>query len=48
MPTLQQPELYIGNTNKLSDENGHITNEGTKEFLAGAGKTFSEFAKKFI
>lgn len=48
MPTMQQPELYIGNTDKLSDENGHITNEGTQSFLAGAGKQFSEFAAKFI
>jgi len=48
MPTMQQPELYIGNTDKLSDENGHITNEGTQSFLAGAGKQFSEFTAKFI
>ncbi|GKS81132.1 ACP phosphodiesterase [Ligilactobacillus pabuli] len=48
MPTMQQPELYIGNTADLADENGNITNEGTKEFLAGAGKSFSEFAAKFI
>ncbi|GAB6200689.1 NADPH-dependent FMN reductase [Lactiplantibacillus plantarum] len=48
MPTMQQPELYIGNTDKLADENGHITNEGTQSFLAGAGKQFSEFAAKFV
>lgn len=48
MPTMQQPELYIGNTDKLADENGHITNEGTQSFLAGAGKQFSKFAAKFI
>ena len=48
MPTMQQPELYIGNIDKLADENGHITNEGTQSFLADAGKQFSEFAAKFI
>ena len=48
MPTMQQPELYIGNTDKLADENGHITNEDTQSFLAGAGKQFSEFTAKFI
>ncbi|GBG94271.1 NADPH-dependent FMN reductase [Ligilactobacillus salitolerans] len=48
MPTMQQPELYIGNTMQLADEEGNITNEGTKEFLAGAGKSFSEFAAKFV
>ncbi|GEN48720.1 NADPH-dependent FMN reductase [Ligilactobacillus pobuzihii] len=48
MPTMQQPELYIGNTADLADDEGNITNEGTKEFLSGAGKSFSEFAAKFI
>lgn len=47
MPTMQQPELYIGNTANLADDEGNITNEGTKEFLAGAAKSFSEFAAKF-
>ncbi|CAM3187936.1 NADPH-dependent FMN reductase [Lactiplantibacillus plajomi] len=48
MPTMQQPELYIANTDKLADETGKITNESTQSFLAGAGKQFSEFAAKFI
>lgn len=48
MPTMQQPELYIGNTDKLADETGKITNEGTQTFLASAGKQFSEFAAKFV
>ncbi|MGX4685290.1 NADPH-dependent FMN reductase [Vagococcus sp. JNUCC 83] len=47
MPTMQQPELYIGHSDQLFDENLEPTNEGTKDFLANAGKLFSEFAAKF-
>ena len=43
---MHQPELYIGNTMQLSDENGKITNEGTKEFLAGVAGKFADFASK--
>lgn len=47
MPTMQQPELYIGHSDQLFDENLEPTNDSTKEFLANAGKQFSEFAAKF-
>ena len=47
MPTLQQPELYIGNTGNLADETGQITNDDTKAFLAGAAQKFVTFADKF-
>lgn len=47
MPTLQQPELYIGNTSTLADENGQITNDDTKAFLASAAQQFVTFAEKF-
>ena len=33
MPTLQQPEAYVGGAAKLINEQGEIVNEGTKEFL---------------
>jgi len=46
MNIMQQPELYIGNTPELSNENGEITNEGTKEFLAGVAVMFDEFVQK--
>lgn len=32
MPTMQQPELYIGNVGTLADESGQITNADTKAF----------------
>ncbi len=33
MPTLAQPEAYIGNAAALVDETGKITNKETREFL---------------
>jgi chromate reductase len=47
MPTMQQPELYIGNITNLADGNGQITNEDTKKFLADSAKQFVAFTQKF-
>ncbi|MEX0381119.1 NADPH-dependent FMN reductase [Leuconostoc sp. MS02] len=47
MPTMQQPELYIGGVQNLSDDEGHITNSDTKAFLADATQKFVSFASKF-
>ncbi|MGX7262427.1 NADPH-dependent FMN reductase [Enterococcus crotali] len=47
MPTMQQPELYIGQSDKLFNENLEPNNEGTKDFLAGAGEKFSQFVSNF-
>ncbi|MPM90821.1 Quinone reductase [bioreactor metagenome] len=33
VPTMQQPEAYIGNAATLFDANGDIANDGTREFL---------------
>jgi chromate reductase len=33
MPTLQQPEAYIGGAAGLFDTDGHLTNDSTREFL---------------
>jgi chromate reductase len=33
MPTMQQPEAYIGGADKLFDAGGKITNDGTRDFL---------------
>lgn len=46
MKIMHQPELYIGNTMALANEDGKITNEDTKGFLAGVGAQFAEFATK--
>ncbi|MCP9358665.1 NAD(P)H-dependent oxidoreductase [Liquorilactobacillus satsumensis] len=46
MPTIQQPELYIGNVTALLDDNLKIKNEGTLKFLAGAMETFTDFIER--
>jgi chromate reductase, NAD(P)H dehydrogenase (quinone) len=38
VPTMQQPEAYIGGASKLFDENGNLTNDSTRQFL----KTFAD------
>ena len=43
MPTLQQPEVYLGNAAKVVDEQGNITNDGTRDFLTTFMKTFAHW-----
>jgi chromate reductase, NAD(P)H dehydrogenase (quinone) len=33
VPAMAQPEAYVGNANKLFNENGDLINDSTKEFL---------------
>jgi len=33
VPTMQQPEAYIGGVSKLFDDSGKLTNDSTKQFL---------------
>jgi chromate reductase len=33
MPTMQQPEAYVGGADKLFDEQGKLINSSTREFL---------------
>ncbi len=42
MPVLEQPEAYIGNSGSLFDEAGHLTNDGTRDFLGNFGKAFEQ------
>jgi len=44
VPTMAQPEAYIGNATALFDENGNLSNDSTKEFL----KTFIEAFEKWV
>lgn len=44
VPTLQQPEAYIGNITSLIDENGAIV-DGTKNFLQIIVDAFIKFAE---
>jgi chromate reductase len=33
VPTLQQPEAYVGGAASLFDDAGNLTNDSTREFL---------------
>jgi len=47
MPTLAQPEIYIGKTHTLFDEQGNLTNEDTKKFLTSAMAAFADWVARF-
>ncbi|NLY11038.1 MAG: NAD(P)H-dependent oxidoreductase [Firmicutes bacterium] len=47
MPTLQQPEVYLGNSPSLFDENGQITNDGTVKFLRSFVDAFVALIEKY-
>ncbi|MBN9067744.1 MAG: NAD(P)H-dependent oxidoreductase [Rhizobiales bacterium] len=42
MPTLEQPEAYIGNAGSLFDDEGNLANESTQDFLAKFGQAFKD------
>jgi chromate reductase len=41
VPTMQQPEAYIGGANNLFDAEGKLTNENTREFLMKFVQSFA-------
>ena len=41
VPTMQQPEAYIGNADKLFDGNGNLTNDSTREFITKFMQAFA-------
>ncbi len=47
MPTMQQPEAYIGGVIQLLDKNGQVNNEKTKAFLKKIADSFIEFINRF-
>jgi chromate reductase len=46
MPTLQQPEAYIGRVDKLVDANGDITDNGTRDFVAQFLAAFESWVRR--
>ncbi len=46
MPTLQQPEAYIGQVNKLLSEEGEIVSDGTKSFLTTFMNAFASWVER--
>ena len=47
IPCMQQPEAYIGQAGDLFDENGHIKNEKTHDFLKGFMKSYADWVDIF-
>ena len=43
VPTLQQPEVYLGGVANLVDDQGNITNDGTREFLTKFMNAFAHW-----
>ncbi|MBV8798711.1 MAG: NAD(P)H-dependent oxidoreductase [Alphaproteobacteria bacterium] len=46
MPTLQQPEMYIGNCTALFDEQGKLINDSTRKFLAQFLERFASWIER--
>ncbi len=46
IPTLQQPEAYIGGAATLFDAKGELTNEGTREFLGRFMEAFAAWVER--
>jgi Predicted flavoprotein len=48
MPTMQQPEAYIGNLWNLFDEDGRIVTEGTEDFLKSWMEAYAKWVSDHI
>lgn len=46
VPTMQQPEAYIGNAAELFDGSGALTNENTRQFLQKIMDAFAAWVEK--
>jgi chromate reductase len=46
VPTMQQPEAYIGGAAKLFDDKGQMINEDTRKFLQGFMEAFARWIGK--
>ena len=46
MPTMQQPEAYIGNVADLLDENGKLKKDDTRKFLNSFTDAFAAWIDK--
>lgn len=45
VPTMQQPEAYIGQAGNLFDDQGAITNDSTRQFLSKFMETFAHWVE---
>ena len=46
VPTMQQPEAYIGSAATLFDKEGNVTNESTRDFLKSFMQAFAVWIEK--
>jgi chromate reductase len=46
VPALPQPEAYIGHADKLFDDQGKLTNDGTRKFLGDFLAAFETFIER--
>lgn len=46
VPTMQQPEAYIGLADKIFDDKGQVTNDSTKKFLTTFINAFDEWVTR--
>lgn len=47
VPTVQQPEVYIGSTHELFGEEGEFLQDGTEDFLQSAVDKFAELVQRY-
>lgn len=45
VPTMAQPEAYIGGASELFDEQGNLTNDSTKKFLGSFAVAFAKWVE---
>ncbi|MBP1663726.1 MAG: NAD(P)H-dependent oxidoreductase [Bacteroidetes bacterium] len=48
MPTMTQPEAYIGNATSLFDDNGRLNNDSTLDFVKSYMKAFAQWVETFV
>lgn len=48
MPVLQQPEVYLANSQDLLAEDGTLTKDDTKDFLQSVVDAYLKFAEKLL
>ena len=46
MPTVNQPETYIGGVAAMFDEHGALTNDSTRQYLTGFAQTFADVIQR--
>jgi len=46
VPTMQQPEAYVGHADKLFDDHGKLVNDGTRKFLQAFMEAFANWIER--